>query len=229
MNEYKFTDMKKTCIFLAFFFWGFPLFCELFGNTISVKLFPRELLVEYIDPVFYGVFFLLLVVAFRKMLVNNIKNFVKEYERYLRLSAVFAFITLILMVVSAIVLDSVGVGESSNQELIDEAIVQYGLLQIITVCFWGPVVEEVFYRGILFECFGGKKNRVIGSIIAVLLTSLLFAFMHVSIVEFSLSDLLANIPILMLGLSLATLRWKTDNILCSILVHIIINSIATFG
>ena len=70
---------------------------------------------------------------------------------------------------------------------------------------------------------------MIGSIIAVILTSLLFAFMHVSIDEFSLNDLLANIPIFILGLSLATLRWKTNNILCSILVHIVINSIGTFG
>ena len=53
--------------------------------------------------------------------------------------------------------------------------------------------------------------------------------MHVSIDEFSLNDLLANIPIFILGLSLATLRWKTNNIWCSILVHIVINSIGTFG
>lgn len=228
MNELKFTDKKKTCLVLAFFFWGFLLFCKSLGKTILFKLFPRELLLEYSDPVFYGVFFLIIVVVFRKILVNNIKIFVKEYEKYLNISAGFVVITLILMVVSAIVLDSVGVGESSNQESLNE-MVKYGFLQIITVCFFGPVVEEVFYRGILFEVFLGKKNRVIGSIIAVLLTSLLFAFMHVSIDEFSLNDLLANIPILMLGLSLATLRCKTNNILCSILVHIVINSIGTFG
>lgn len=229
MTEYKFTDMKKTCLLLAFFFWGFLLFAELFRNTILVKLFPRELLIEYIDPVFYGIFFLISVVVFRKIFFSNIKDFVKEYEKHLKLSAVFVFITLILMVASAIVLDSFGVVESSNQEAIDKAIVQYGVLQIITSCFLGPVVEEVFYRGILFEVFSGKESHVIRSVIAVLCTSLVFAFMHVSIEEFSLNDLLANIPIFMLGLTLATLRWKANNILCSILVHIVINSISIFG
>ena len=109
----------------------------------------------------------------------------------------------------------------------DEAIVQYGFLQIITVCLLGNVVEEVFYRGILFEMLKGEGNSMIGNIIAVILTSFIFAFMHVSLVDFSVTDMVANIPILMLGLTLTTLRCKTDNILCSVIVHIGINVIAT--
>lgn len=41
------------------------------------------------------------------------------------------------------------------------------------------------------------------SILAVVLSSLVFAFMHVSHIDFSFYDLYANIPILMLGLTLA--------------------------
>lgn len=61
------------------------------------------------------------------------------------------------MVGSAIMLDAVGVGRSANQEFIDEVVVQYGLLHIVILCFVGPVVEEVFYRGILYEVFAGVK------------------------------------------------------------------------
>ncbi|MBR4092491.1 MAG: CPBP family intramembrane metalloprotease [Oscillospiraceae bacterium] len=132
-----------------------------------------------------------------------------------------------LMVVSAVVIDSFGIGESSNQQAIDEVLVQYGFLQIVTVCLLGPVVEEVFYRGILFEMLKGKENSIIRNIIAVILTSFIFAFMHVSFVDFSVADMIANIPILMLGLALTILRCKTDNILCSVIVHIGINVIAT--
>ena len=100
-------------------------------------------------------------------------------------------------------------------------------MQIITACLLGPVVEEVFYRGILFEILKGEGNSMIGNIIAVILTSFIFAFMHVSLVDFSVTDMIANIPILMLGLTLTILRCKTDNILCSVIVHIGINVIAT--
>lgn len=53
--------------------------------------------------------------------------------------------------------------------------------------------------------------------------------MHVAHIDFTFNDLLANIPILMLGLTLATLRWKTGNILCPMLVHAVINVIGASG
>ena len=132
------------------------------------------------------------------------------------------------MVTSAIILNAFGIGESTNQGKVDVA-VQSGVLNIAVVCFIGPVVEEVFFRGILFEVLAGRKNHVVRSILAVILSALIFAFMHVSHTHYSVQDLLTNIPILMMGLTVGTLRWKTDNILCSMLVHIALNSIATFG
>lgn len=229
MNECNFTDKKKPCMLLALFFWGVPIFVEKFGITLIVKLVPRNLLIEYFNPVFYGTLFLVTIIVFRKLFINAIKDFAIRYESCLKWSALCVFITLVLMVASAIILDSVGVDNSSNQESVDEAVTQYGLLPIITVCFIGPVVEEMFYRGILFEVFKGKNKHLIRSTVAILLTALLFAFMHVSFRDISANDLLANIPIFMLGLTLATLRWKTDNILCPILVHIGINAISVFG
>ena len=229
MSGCEFTDKKKECLLLAFSFWGVQIFIEVFAHAFFEKLFTRELFIKYIDAIFYGTFFILVLIFFRKILFNVIKDFVQDYEKYLKWSTVFVFITLIFMVVSAIVLDYAGVGESSNQEAINESIVQNGLLQIITVCFVGPVVEEVFYRGILFEVFQGEKNRVVRSIVAIFLSAMFFALMHVSLEEFGVNELLANIPIFLLGLTLATLRWKTDNIFCSVLVHIVINSIGTFG
>lgn len=229
MNECNFTDKKKICLLLALFFWVVPIFVENFGITLMVKLFPQDLLKEYFDCVFYGTFFLVTIIVFGKLFINAIKDFAIRYESCLNWSALCVFITLVLMIASAIILDSVGVDNSSNQESVDEAVTQYGLLPIITVCFIGPIVEEIFYRGILFEMFKGKNKHLIRSTVAILSTALLFAFMHVSFRDISANELLANIPIFMLGLTLATLRWKTDNILCPILVHIGINVISVFG
>lgn len=226
MEKYRITDNKNACFILSALFWGFLLFVE-FKGTILFRVFPKDLLIEYIDPVFYGMFFLAVIIIFRKAFIVSAKDFVENLKKYIGLSVIFFFVTMLLMVASAVVIDSFGIGDSSNQQAIDEAIVQYGFLQIITVCLLGPVVEEVFYRGILFEMLKGEGNSMIGNIIAVILTSFIFAFMHVSLVDFSVTDMIANIPILMLGLTLTMLRCKTDNILCSVIVHIGINVIAT--
>jgi len=228
MNEYTFTDNKKSCIILAVLFWGLLQFCE-FGAGLLLELFPRELLIKYIDPVVYGTFFLATVIVFRKVFWSAIKDFIRNIESYAKWSAILFFVTLVLMVASAIILDSFGIGESSNQEAIDSALKQYGVLQLITVCLIGPVVEEVMYRGILFGALQGKEKRIVRSIAAILITALVFAFMHCSFVNFSVQDTLANIPILMFGLTLTTLRWKTDNILCPIIVHVLVNTIGSLG
>lgn len=226
MEKYRITDNKNTCLILSVWFWGFLLFVE-FKGTILFNIFPEDLLIEYIDPVFYGMLFLAVIIIFRKAFIASVKDFVDNFKKYIGLSVIFFFVTMFLMVVSAVVIDSFGIGDSSNQQAVDEAIVQYGFLQIITVCLLGPVVEEVFYRGILFEMLKGEENSMIRNIIAVILTSFVFAFMHVSLVDFSVTDMIANIPILMLGLTLTILRCKTDNILCSVILHIGINVIAT--
>lgn len=228
MKEYKITDYKKSCLLLALFFWGLLIYFD-FGAPILVKLFPLEWLVKYIDPIFYASFFLLMVIVFRKALWKDIKDFVRNFEKYLDRVFIFGFIALVLMVASAIYLDSVGIGDSSNQQALDEAVIRYGALHIITIAVIGPIVEEIFYRGILFGFLKGRGKSIVRSIAAILLSSMIFAFSHTSIIDFSVTDMLANIPILMLGLTVTTLYWRTDNIFCPIIVHIIINTIGTLG
>ncbi|MBR3824058.1 MAG: hypothetical protein IKJ39_02545 [Lachnospiraceae bacterium] len=104
MKEYKITDYKKACLLLVIIFWGLLTYFD-FGAPILVKLFPLEWLVKYIDPIFYGSFFLLTVIIFRKALWMDIKDFVRNFEKYLDRVVIFGFIALVLMVASAIYLD----------------------------------------------------------------------------------------------------------------------------
>lgn len=70
---------------------------------------------------------------------------------------------------------------------------------------------------------------MVRNIATVLLVAIIFTFMHISFMDFSVSDLLANIPIFILGLTLTVLRLKTSNIICPILVHIAVNCVGRFG
>ena len=93
----------------------------------------------------------------------------------------------------------------------------------------GPVVEEVIYRGIIFNALAGEKNNTKRNVIAVILTALIFAIMHVTFVGFTFYDLLANLPVFMIGLTVTLLYLKTGNILCPILVHMVINTISVIA
>ncbi len=225
MIKCRFTDMKKACIISAFLFWGILLFLELGGNRMLATVFPRELLAEYTDPVFYGVFLIVSLIVFRKPFLSAIEDLKKNWQKHILWTEIFTLVAFVLMVASSVILEVFGVEKSINETAWDVAIAECGILQILVVCVLGPVVEEVFYRGILFEALRGKKNRLVRNIAAVIISSVIFAFSHVSLTHFTVADLLANIPVLMAGLAYSTLYWKTENILCTILVHMVINII----
>lgn len=77
-----------------------------------------------------------------------------------------------------------------------------------------PIFEELFFRGFIF----GKLRQNFGAVVAGILNTLFFVAIHGTIV---------HIPVtFVLGLVLTTLYHKTDNILVSIIVHIICNSLS---
>jgi len=77
----------------------------------------------------------------------------------------------------------------------------------------GPVMEEIFFRGFLYNAI--KKET--GVRWAILISACLFSFLHAHVVGI--------LPILVLGILLAYLYEKTGSLVSSITVHIIHNLI----
>ncbi len=87
------------------------------------------------------------------------------------------------------------------------------IIYIIYVCILGPILEEILFRGIIFNTL--KQNGIIA---AGLFSSILFAMFHLNLVQF--------ITPLLLGALLALLVVKTNSIIPSIIVHMFNNSMA---
>jgi membrane protease YdiL (CAAX protease family) len=72
---------------------------------------------------------------------------------------------------------------------------------------FGPVIEELFFRGFMYNAF---KKRI-GVFAAMLVTASAFAALHAHAVGF--------LPIMILGMLLAYLYEKTGTLVSSITVH----------
>jgi membrane protease YdiL (CAAX protease family) len=83
----------------------------------------------------------------------------------------------------------------------------------IFVSVFGPIVEEIFFRGFLY---GAVKKRI-GIIAAAFLTGAIFSLLHTNITGF--------LPIMTLGVVLAYLYETTGSLIASMTVHVIHNSI----
>jgi membrane protease YdiL (CAAX protease family) len=74
-----------------------------------------------------------------------------------------------------------------------------------------PLCEEVFFRGFVFAGFLTRMPVVV----AILLSSLLFALAHADIGSFAV--------LFFIGLALAFVRWRTRSLWPSILLHLLNN------
>lgn len=150
-----------------------------------------------------------------------IKDFKKGYkdihedskEKIFNIIKIWLFGLIIMLISNSIIGSIVGniaSNESSNRELIGKA----GLYAIPSMVIFTPICEEILFRLSLSKIFDNKY-------IFILISGLLFGYAHV-IGETGL-ELLYIIPYGSLGAAFAYIYKKYDNIISSIIAHILHN------
>jgi membrane protease YdiL (CAAX protease family) len=88
-------------------------------------------------------------------------------------------------------------------------------LVVLAIVVLAPIAEEVFFRGVVFNALlregGGRRWAYLGS-------SALFAVIHL--------ELIAILPLFLLGLALSWVYQRTRNLLAPIAMHATLNGIA---
>lgn len=87
---------------------------------------------------------------------------------------------------------------------------------LVLLCVLVPIGEEVFFRGFIYTTL-----RRWGWVGALILSSVLFAAVHLQVVHF--------LPILLLGVVLAVLYQRTGSLVASIMVHGVNNLVAALA
>ena len=91
-----------------------------------------------------------------------------------------------------------------------EMLLPDGFLWIPTVVVLGPVTEELVYRGILF----GSFSRSFSYKAAIVLSTVLFLPGH---------NLISGLSVFVVGILLAWIYWRTDNLAVTMVIHGTIN------
>lgn len=180
----------------------------------------------YFEIIYYGIFAVACLLFYKNKIAASIKKIKITDFKYIGIALIFIIIT---MVASAIILSYNGIGESANQEAINNYISDYGIITLLVVIILGPFVEEIVFRGIIYYLLLGKKENLARIIVANFITSLMFAIYHCdikSLLVFNVEQILSIIPLFFLGVGIAYVQEKTSNISCSIVTHIVINLIS---
>lgn len=91
-------------------------------------------------------------------------------------------------------------------------------LLFLALVVGAPLGEELFFRGFLFR--GWSASRI-GPVGATLLTSVLWSVIHLQYDWFQISHIVAS------GLLLGWLRWRSGSVWLTILLHALMNLVAT--
>lgn len=143
---------------------------------------------------------------------NFIKNIFLGIKSYIALAPFMFLIILIVYIISSFLKYPPESPHPLLEILFKEERRALWIYFILLSCLIGPVVEEIFFRGFIYPVLKEK----LGSFKGVILSSLLFAGLHMTWIGFT--------PILILGILLAYLYEKNGTLIPSITVHVIHNT-----
>lgn len=92
---------------------------------------------------------------------------------------------------------------------------QWPALFWISTVIFAPIFEETLFRGFLFV---GLKQSIIGPVGTIILTALVFTSLHA--LQYKDSGIAVTLSVIfILGLTLGLVRWRTNSLWATILLH----------
>lgn len=195
---------------------------------IFIVVYSMILLVPRIDAIkhtnislgiiisLYTLLGILSFIVFKDLYKEGLEEWKKSVTKTMIIILVMYILKIILTIIASIPL---GIFfpeyESVNSNNIAEIIkILPAPIILIALGVLGPIVEEMVFRGILV----GKLKKYIPSTVCVIVSSMLFMFIHVHV--FTFQELLYCLPYFVTGLLYSILYLKTKNITLSMILHI---------
>ena len=163
---------------------------------------------------------LVIIYVYRKDVIPNFKDFIKNNIKYFKKYIKYWFIMLGLMMLSnLIIINFTSTDISNNQQIIVDTLKYAPIYTFIVSVLIAPILEELVFR-LSFRKIISKNN-----ILYIIISGLIFGSMHV-IGDFnSIIDLLFIIPYSIPGFIFAYIYSKSNNICISMSIHFIHNGI----
>ena len=160
------------------------------------------------------------IYIYRKTLVRDFKNYIKNFSNNLELGIKYWLIGFIIMAVSNLFIAYVlNKGIAGNEQDVRNYLEAFPLFMVFNTVIYAPLTEELAFRKSIREAINNKWMYV-------LVSGLVFGMLHISSYMTSWTDLIYLIPYSSLGIAFALLYYKTDNIFSSMTMHAIHNFLA---
>lgn len=209
---------KKILLFIsiAILFLVFEIIYIIIGIDLESITMNQFIGLSFIK---YFFFIIIFIILYHKYLKEKWLDFRINLKKYLFISSRDWFTGFLIMMASNLIINSFIPGLGENENNVQTIISLSPYLALIMTTFLAPFVEEMIFRKSLQDCF---KNKYLFMIIS----GLIFGVIHVMGSSNPLEYLLI-IPYGALGFMFAKTLDTTDNIYCTVMMHMFHNGILT--
>lgn len=166
---------------------------------------------------------IIMVLVFRKQLVHDFKIFKEYFREYMSLTVKTWLKSLIVMAILSLSIQIItNTQNSNNQQNLQEVFNEIPIVMALVTVIYAPLVEELMFRGV-FRKF--LKNKYV----FIILSGVIFGLMHVIDDSKSLAEFSYVIVYSTLGMYMASLYYKTNNIFTDISFHFMQNALGVIG
>ena len=170
-----------------------------------------------VSILYQGLILFLIVSLYHNTFKDNYTTFKQNFFNYIQTYIKYWFLAILLMVISNMIISSLGVKIADNEKEVIEAFHRLPLYTIISATIIAPILEETVFRLSI-------RKIIRNDYLFIILSGLLFGILHVAGSN-NIGQLLYIIPYSIPGCIFAYTLVKSDNIFVPISLHFIHNAI----
>lgn len=191
---------------------------------LGILLFGSKIITKFwMLIVFYVVILSLMIGVFYKQLIHDFKIFKSYFKEYFVLILKTWGKALVLIMITTIIIQIIThTTQANNQIALQNSFNSNPVFIAILAMFYAPIAEELMFRGVFRKFIKNKK-------LFVIVSGVVFGLMHVIDDSKTLAEFSYVFVYSILGIYLAGIYAKTNNLCTNIFMHFMQNTFSVIG
>lgn len=191
---------------------------------LGILLFGSKIITKFwMLIVFYVVILSLMIGVFYKQLIHDFKIFKSYFKEYFVLILKTWGKALVLIMITTIIIQIItNTTQANNQIALQNSFNSNPVFIAILAMFYAPIAEELMFRGVFRKFIKNKK-------LFIIVSGVIFGLMHVIDDSKTLAEFSYVFVYSILGIYLAGIYAKTNNLCTNIFMHFMQNTLSVIG
>lgn len=191
---------------------------------LAILLFGGKIITEFwILILFYIIILSLMIGVFYKQLINDFKIFKSYFKEYfILIIKTWGKALVLIMIMTLIIQITTDTTQANNQIALQNSFNSNPIFIALLAMFYAPIAEELMFRGVFRKFIKNKK-------IFIIVSGVVFGLMHVIDDSRTLAEFSYVFVYSILGIYLAEIYAKTNNLFTNIFMHFMQNTLSVIG